>query len=123
MSDNFPNAVYIPTGLAGDNDFIRISGYCYRKVDSGTVSAGRQMTNFVTGFDDCLDCNTCNCPKTINFIFDLPGPRVEFQFFSKFSTFPIFDPTALRTLRDVVWPQELVLHASISSLDEINLSL
>ncbi len=69
MSDNFPNAVYIPTGLAGDNDFIKISGYCYRRVDSGTVSAGQQMTNFVTGFDDCLDCNTCNCPKTINFIF------------------------------------------------------
>tara|TARA_B100002019_G_scaffold293175_1_gene319151 strand:+ start:975 stop:2942 length:1968 start_codon:yes stop_codon:yes gene_type:complete len=68
MSDNFPNAVYIPTGLAGDDDFIRISGYCYRRVDTGVVSAGKQITNFVTGFDSCLDCNTCNCPKTIEFI-------------------------------------------------------
>ena len=68
MSDNFPNVAYIPTGLAGDDDFIRISGYCYRRVDTGVVSAGKQITNFVTGFDDCLDCNTCNCPKTIEFI-------------------------------------------------------
>lgn len=68
MSSNFPNAVYIPTGLAGDDDFIKISGYCYKRVDNGVVSAGKQLTNFVTGFDSCLDCNTCNCPKNIEFI-------------------------------------------------------
>ena len=64
---NFPNAVYIPTGLAAGEEFIKISGYCYKRVSSGTSLAGETVSNFVTGFDTCLDCNTCNCPKTINF--------------------------------------------------------
>ena len=65
---NFPNAVYIPTGVAGGEEFIRISGYCYKRVAAGVAEAGEVITNFVTGFDDCLDCNTCNCPKNIQFI-------------------------------------------------------
>ena len=65
---NFPNAVYIPTGIAGGEEFIKISGFCYKRVASGVAAAGDIRTNFVTGFDDCLDCNTCNCPKSIDFI-------------------------------------------------------
>ncbi len=68
MSSNFPNAVYIPTGLADGQDFIKISGYCYKRVADGVESAGSELSNFVTGFDDCLDCNTCGCPKNIDFI-------------------------------------------------------
>ena len=29
---NFPNAVYIPTGIAGGEEFIKISGFCYKRV-------------------------------------------------------------------------------------------
>jgi len=65
---NFPNAVYIPTGIAGGEEFIKISGFCYKRVATGVAAAGEIRTNFVDGFTGCLDCNTCNCPKTIDFI-------------------------------------------------------
>ena len=69
MSTNFTNAVYVPTALA-TRDYIQISGYCYKKVAADqTVTDEIIRTDFVTGFDDCLDCNTCRCPKDINFIF------------------------------------------------------
>lgn len=70
MSTNFPNAVYVPTGLAYQKDYIKISGYCYKKVSSNhTITDETIRTEFVDGFSDCLDCNTCNCPKNITFIF------------------------------------------------------
>ena len=69
MSTNFPNAVYVPTALAS-KDYIQISGYCYKKVATNqTVTDEIIKTDFITGFTDCLDCNTCRCPKDINFIF------------------------------------------------------
>ena len=68
MSTNFPNSVYVPTGIANDKDYVKISGYCYKKVASNvTVTNQKINTNIIGDFSDCLDCNTCACGKTIDF--------------------------------------------------------
>lgn len=69
MSELFPNSVYVPTGQSEDKDFIKISGYCYKKVsDNVTVLDKPLISIFSDTFDDCLDCNTCECGKQVDFI-------------------------------------------------------
>lgn len=69
MSDLFPNAVYVPTGVAEGKDFIKISGYCYKKVNSNVIVSNKTVRDDIFGdYDNCLDCNTCGCPKNIDFI-------------------------------------------------------
>lgn len=68
MSTNFPNAVYVPTGTAEGKDYVQISGYCYKKVaENVTISEDSIRTSIIGDFTDCLDCNTCECGKTIDF--------------------------------------------------------
>lgn len=69
MSELFQNAVYVPTGQSEDKDFIRISGYCYKKVsDNITVLDTPLISISSDTYQDCLDCNTCRCDKQIDFI-------------------------------------------------------
>jgi hypothetical protein len=68
MSANFPNEVYVPTGTAEGKDFIQISGYCYKKVAEDVTVVDKPVRSDIFGdFDNCTDCNTCECNKTIDF--------------------------------------------------------
>ena len=69
---SFPDILYMPTGIfAGpqpNSEFIQVSGFCFRRVeDNISLPAGNSQTNtsYITGFDDCVDCNSCECP--VNF--------------------------------------------------------
>ena len=67
MSDLFPNAVYVPTGVADQKDFIKVSGYCYKKVASNITISNKTIREDIFGdYTNCLDCNTCGCPKNID---------------------------------------------------------
>ena len=69
MSELFPNEVYVPTGQADGKDFVKISGYCYKKVsDNITVLDSPVTSIFSDNFEDCLDCNSCHCGKQIDFL-------------------------------------------------------
>lgn len=68
MSDLFPNAVYVPTGVADEKDFIKVGGYCYKKAASNVIVSNETVREDIFGdYDNCLDCNTCACPKNIDF--------------------------------------------------------
>ena len=82
MSTNFPDQVYVPTGTADGKQYVQIGGYCYKKVQSNvTVSNEIINTSIVGDFGDCLDCNTCQCGKTIDFYvggFSYSGANINF---------------------------------------------
>ena len=82
MSTNFPNQVYVPTGTADGKQYVQIGGYCYKKTQSNvTISSEIINTSIVGDFDDCLDCNTCQCGKTIDFYvggFSYSGSSINF---------------------------------------------
>lgn len=68
MSANFPNEVYVPTGTAANKDFIKISGYCYKKVESNVTAVNKTVRTDIFGdYLNCSDCNGCECGKTIDF--------------------------------------------------------
>lgn len=68
MSDNFPNAIFVPTGAAEGKDYVQISGYCYKKVNENVIITEQAMNSAIFGdFENCLDCNTCECGKQIDF--------------------------------------------------------
>ena len=70
MSTEFPNSLYVPTGISLDRDFIKYEGYCYKKVSSNVTLSNQTLRSDIFGdYEDCVDCNSCECPKTIDFIF------------------------------------------------------
>lgn len=83
MSDFFPNEVYLETGSASEKDFIKISGYCYKKIDGSRIVTDEPVLNDIfESFLDCEDCFNCKCGKKINFIvggFKYQGSNVTFE--------------------------------------------
>lgn len=83
MSTEFPDSIYVPTGTAFGKDFIKYQGYCYKKVSSNVVLSDQTIRSDIFGdYDNCVDCNTCGCPKTINFIvggFQYSGSNVTYK--------------------------------------------
>ena len=76
MSISFPNVLYMPTGLFPGNDsdyeYIQVSGYCFRRTQSDiALPSNKDRTTgiFVTGYEDCDDCQSCSCPTNIDFKF------------------------------------------------------
>jgi hypothetical protein len=68
MSSQYQNALYVPTG-ANAGEFITISGLCYKRVESNVKLINiKPRSDIVTGFLDCEDCNSCKCPKNIEFL-------------------------------------------------------
>ena len=82
MSVNFPNEVYVPTGTADGKDFVQISGYCYKKVESNVTVVNKTVRTDIFGdFANCTECNTCQCGKTIDFFvggFQYQGMNTDF---------------------------------------------
>ena len=83
MSTEFPDSIYVPTGTAFGKDFIQYQGYCYKKVSSNVVVSDQTIRSDIFGdYENCVDCNTCACPKTINFIvggFQYSGTNITYR--------------------------------------------
>ena len=83
MSELFPNAVYVPTGQADGKDFVKFSGYCYKKVSDNITVLDTPVRSLLSdSFEDCLDCNSCKCGKQIDFIvggFLYDGSDISYQ--------------------------------------------
>jgi hypothetical protein len=65
---NFPHKVYVPTGIAENVNYTQISGYCYTKINENVlITDGSTETDIIGSYDDCADCSSCECGKTIDF--------------------------------------------------------
>ena len=65
---NFPHKVYVPTGIAENINYTQISGYCYTKINENVlITDGSTETDIIGSYDDCADCSSCECGKTIDF--------------------------------------------------------
>jgi hypothetical protein len=83
MATNLPNSLYVPTGTAFGRDYIQYEGYCYKKISDNVVLSNQTIRNDIFGdYDDCVDCNSCECPKTIDFIvggFQYSGSDIQYR--------------------------------------------
>lgn len=83
MAYDLPDSLYVPTGTAFGKDYVKYEGYCYKKVSDNVVLSDQTIRNDIFGdYDDCVDCNSCECPKTIDFIvggFQYSGTDIQYR--------------------------------------------